>query len=338
MARPPRTPARVTGPIFIVGTQGSGTTLLRLMLDSHERIAIPHETGFMRAYDAMQFIPFKWTGRRWARRLGWGQRDLDEKLREFFEDIFMRYAREHGKERWGEKTPLHTWHVDAMQRLFPDAVFVAIVRHPGATITSNMRRFHRTVQEAAYHHVRYNKEVARLAARYPRRMITLRYEDLLLHTERVMRELLDWLSEPWSANVLEHHVIQGARDHERIEGHTRADDSRDPSRISRWADEATEEQRAALTRRVARVGEFFGYSMDDPDALAPVGRRDSLLLGGFEIRKRMQKFPDLDIPTREPVPIYEQWLDPRKFELKRLPEAEPEPAPLLRRAVDRLKR
>jgi Sulfotransferase family len=340
VATSPRKPARTKGPIFIVGSQGSGTTLLRLMLDSHERIAIPHETGFMRAYDAMQFIPFKWTGRRWARRLGWSQGDLDDKLREFFEDVFMRYAAEHGKTRWGEKTPLHTWHVNAMQRLFPEAVFVATIRHPGATIVSNMRRFHRTVEEAAYHHVRYNKEIARVAARFPRRMITLRYEDLLLSTERVMRELLDWLSEPWSERVLEHHVIQGARSHERIEGFTRADDSRDPSRIARWAETATEEQRAALDRRAGRVGEFFGYSMDDPHALAPIGRSDSLLFGGFEIRRRMREFPDLDIATREPVPIYEQWLDPRKFELKRVPDgdaAEEEPSSLLRRVAARVR-
>jgi hypothetical protein len=338
VARPPRKPARTRGPIFIVGSQGSGTTLLRLMLDSHERIAIPHETGFMRAYDAMQFIPFKWTGRRWARRLGWGQQDLDGKLREFFDDIFMRYAREHGKARWGEKTPLHTWHVNAMQRVFPNAVFVAMVRHPGATITSNMRRFGRTVEEASYHHVRYNKEIARLAARFPRRMITLRYEDLLLRTEPVMRELLDWLGEPWSERVLEHHVIQGARSHERIEGKTRADDSRDPSRISRWAGEATDEQRAALRGRVARVGELYGYSMDDPDALAPIGRRDSLLFGGFEIRRRMQKFADLDIPTREQVPIHDNWLDPRRFELRRVTDETAEPPSLLRRAVERVRR
>ena len=34
-------PAERRGPIFIMGAMGSGTTLLRLMLDSHERIAIP---------------------------------------------------------------------------------------------------------------------------------------------------------------------------------------------------------------------------------------------------------------------------------------------------------
>ena len=32
---------------FIVGSPRSGTTLLRLMLDSHPRLAIPPETGFL---------------------------------------------------------------------------------------------------------------------------------------------------------------------------------------------------------------------------------------------------------------------------------------------------
>ena len=34
--------ARGGGPIFIIGCMGSGTTLIRLILDSHENIAIPH--------------------------------------------------------------------------------------------------------------------------------------------------------------------------------------------------------------------------------------------------------------------------------------------------------
>jgi hypothetical protein len=58
------------GPIFIVSAMGSGSTLLRLILDSHDRIAIPQETGFMRAYNAHQFVPFKWSGRNWAKRMG----------------------------------------------------------------------------------------------------------------------------------------------------------------------------------------------------------------------------------------------------------------------------
>ncbi|MEA2468841.1 MAG: hypothetical protein QOJ57_2967 [Thermoleophilaceae bacterium] len=294
---------------------GSGTTLLRLMLDSHERIAIPHETGFMRAYNAMQFIPFKWTGRGWAERLGWKKDDFDGRLREFFDDMFMRYAEDHGKERWGEKTPLHTWHINSMKRVFPDAVFVAIVRHPGAAVTSSVRRFERPVERAAYHYERYNKEIVRQAEKLPRRMILLRYEDLLLRTEPVMRELLAWLGEEWSDAVLEHHVVQGTREHKRVEGKTRPDESRDPSRISRWDTTMPEADREHLSGQVARLGELFGYSMTDPEALAPLSETGSLLFGGAEVAERIERFPDLDIRTRMPVPSFEHHYNPRKFRL-----------------------
>jgi hypothetical protein len=318
-----RPPAPRRGPIFIVGTMGSGTTLLRLMLDSHPRIAIPHETGFMRAYNAMRYIPFKWTGGGWSKRLGWTSEEVDEKAREFFDEMFMRYAGEHGKERWGEKTPYHTWHINAMKRVFPDSVFVAIARHPGAATASNMRRFKQPLKNAVNHYERYAKEIARQAGRHPRRMIVLRYEDLLLRTEPVMRELLGWLGEEWSDQVLEHHVIQGERDHIRIEGKTRAEDSRDPARISRWTRVLAPDDRGYISERLAGIGSFYGYSFEDPEALAPLGRPGSLLFGGREVAKRIDKFPELDIRTRMPVPMNEYRYDPRKFAIVAKPGALP---------------
>jgi hypothetical protein len=302
---------------------GSGTTLLRLMLDSHERVAIPHETGFMRAYNAMRFVPFKWTGEGWAKRLGWSGKEMDERLREFFDETFMRYASEHGKERWGEKTPFHTWHINAMKRVFPDSVFVAIARHPGAATASNMRRFKQPLRNAVNHYDRYAKEIARQAGRHPRRMIVLRYEDLLLRTEPVMRELLGWLGESWDENVLRHDEVQGQRHHFRIEGKTRADDSRDPSRIGRWVTALPERDREYIAKRLARLGEFYGYSMDDPEALAPLSEKQSLLFGGREVKRRIERFDDLDIWTRMPMPMNEYRYDPRKFEMVAKPGALP---------------
>ena len=154
---PPR-PAPVHGPIFIIGAMGSGSTLLRLILDSHDNIAIPRETGFMRAYNAHQFIPFKWSGRNWARRMGWTRKELDAELAAFYRRIFSRHAEQQGKERWGDKTPFHTWHVDDMARVFPDAQFVAIVRHPGGCIASNMNRWGQTLRQAADHYRRWLRQ------------------------------------------------------------------------------------------------------------------------------------------------------------------------------------
>lgn len=294
---------------------GTGTTLLRLVLDSHDRIAIPPETGFMRAYNAHRFIPFKWSGRNWAKRMGWSDRELDEQLRAFYDTIFMRYASAHGKVRWGEKTPLHTWHVDDMARLFPDAVFVGIVRHPGGSVASNMNRWELSLRRALGHCERYTREMTRQAARHPDRFVVLRYEDLVLEPERVLGELLDWLGEPWSDTLLEHHVVQGARDAVRIEGRNRADEPIDTTRITKWTKTLDDEARAELRERLGRLGELYGYAMDDPGALAPLTARGGALMGGHEVGARIDEFADLDLRTQGDVPRLERLYHPRDYEL-----------------------
>jgi hypothetical protein len=313
----------VRGPIFIVSPMGTGSTLLRLILDSHERIAVPHETGFMRIYGAMRFIPFKLSGRHWAQRLGWSDEELDEEARRFFERIFMRYAEQHGKQRWGEKTPQHTWHVAKMKRVFPDSVFVAIVRHPGAASASNMRRFGHSVRWAILHCRRYYKEIARQAELDPERVIILRYEDLVLQPEQVMRELLDWLGEEWSPSVLGHHAIQGARDHDRIEGLSRADEPINPERVATWTTEVSEPDRRLISRRLDRIAEFYGYSFEDPAQVSPLSKNGSLLFGGPEVSERIERFPDLELRTREEVPLPERFYHPRKLLLIPYPYERP---------------
>jgi hypothetical protein len=329
MARP--------GPIFIIGAMGSGSTLLRLILDSHDNIAIPQETGFMRAYNAHQFVPFKWSGRNWAKRMGWTRKELDEELAAFYDRIFRRYAETHGKERWGDKTPFHTWHVDDMARVFPDAAFIAIVRHPGGCVGSNMSRWGQTIRHATDHYRRYNTEIARVAALYGERFAVVRYEDLVLQPEPVLRELLDWLGEDWSPSVLEHHAVQGSRGGKRkVEGRSMVDDPIDVSRISKWTMRMDERQRAVLRRRLERLGRFYGYDVDDPVALTPL-REGAMIAGGSDLAARLDDFAELDLPRRRTVPVADRFFDPRKVKVRSVEaladlERKPPPHPV-RRAV-----
>jgi Sulfotransferase family len=325
------------GPIFIIGAMGSGTTLLRLMLDSHPNIAISPETGFMRAYNAHQFIPFKWSGRNWARRLGWSREELDRELAAFYERLFTRYMERHGKQRWGEKTPLHTFHVDAMARLYPEAVFVGVVRHPGGEVASCMSRFGHSFGRATYHYLRYTKEVARQAANRADRFVVVRYEDVVLQPERSLRDLLEWLGEPWSDQVLDHHTIQAARSHKiKVEGGTRVDQPIDTSRIAKWTQTLDEAQRRKVARRLGRLGEFFGYSMDDPLVLEPLGAGGSPLMRGPELDARIDRFPDLDLRTQMPVPQAEKFYRPHDVTLERRNEEKAEvPVPVQSPAVRR---
>jgi Sulfotransferase family len=300
----------------MIGAMGSGTTLLRLMLDSHPHIAIPGETGFMRAYNAHQFIPFKWSGRNWARRLGWSREELDRELAQFYERLFMRYVEKHGARRWGDKTPLHTFHIDDMARLYPEAVFVGVVRHPGGEVGSCMNRFGHSLGRATYHYLRYTKEVARQAARHKDRFVVVRYEDLVLQPERALRDLLEWLGEPWSDQVLSHHTIQANRGGKlKVEGGTRVDEPIDTSRIEKWTRTLDEPARRKVARRLGALGEFFGYSMADPKALKPLGTDGSPVIRGADIDARIDDFPKLDLRTQMPVPPAERFYRPRELQV-----------------------
>lgn len=300
------------GPVFIIGAMGSGTTLLRVVLDSHPAIAIPRETGFMRTYDAHRFVPFKFSGRNWFKRLGWSEDEFDEVMRDLYDRLFMRYAERHGKQRWGDKTPLHTWHVDDLARVFPDAQFVAVVRHPSASVASNMTRFGMRRSRAASHWSRYVAEIARQAVRYGDRFALLRYEDFVLRPEPVMRELLAWLGEPWSDVVLEHHEVQGARSgRKRVSGKSRTDDPIDVSRIDKWTRTLGGEDRTWLAERLSGRAGLFGYSMAGAE-LDPLAGGAAILLG-TGVAQRADAFGDLDLETRGAVPRYDQLYDPKRF-------------------------
>jgi Sulfotransferase family len=325
----------MAAPVFIIGAMGSGSTLLRLILDSHDNIAIPRETGFMRAYNAHQYIPFKWSGRNWARRMGWTRKELDRELAAFYDRIFSRHAQEQGKERWGDKTPYHTWHVDDMARIFPEAQFIGIVRHPGGCVASNMNRWGQTIRQTIDHYRRYNREIARLASVYPDRFAVVRYEDLVLTPEPVLRELLDYLGEDWSDNVLQHHTVQAARGGRRkVEGRSLVDDPIDVERISKWTRTMTDAHRAALARRCTRLGELYGYAVDDPAVLAPIADGRIVPLG-HDIAARLPLFEDLKVNEQGHVPIADRFYDPRHYKMKSLEalaalEAKPLPGGLLR--------
>src|ERR671914_746765 len=173
-------------------------------------------------------------------------------------------------------------------------------------------------------------EIARAAAAYGDRFAIVRYEDLVLQPEPVLRELLDWLGEEWSAGVLEHHAVQGSRGGKRkVEGRSLVDDPIDVSRISKWTTRMNERQRAILRRRLERLGRFYGYEVDDPAALNPL-REGALIASGADIDARIESFPELDLRRQRAVPVADRFFDPRKVKVRSvdaLAELERKPPP-----------
>jgi hypothetical protein len=262
----------MTAPIFVVGTMRSGSTLLRLILDSHENIAIGEETGFAGGLSAARTIPGWRYGGEWNDRIGWSREELDERLRDFYGGMFERHAVSQGKKRWGDKTPFHSWHITDLAEVFPDAVFVGIVRHPGAVVSSLRKKFHYAVPEAATYWANTNVEVLRQGIRLGSgRFALVRYEDVVGSPEQTLHELVDWLGEPWSDDLLRHQEVQAAKGAPRlVDGSTSTREPIDAHRAVAWHQAMSADDLQAVRDRTEELARFLGYDPDDAAALAPL--------------------------------------------------------------------
>lgn len=142
-------------PIFIIGSERSGTTLILAILACHPRIAVPEVTWYyprFRPYihtygDLSESTNFNTLAHEMAYGLRvpfWRMPDanpatfgteiatraaeLERSFAGVFAAMFERYANHVGKPRWGEKTPGNVYYIDRILEDFPNAQFVYIYR------------------------------------------------------------------------------------------------------------------------------------------------------------------------------------------------------------------
>ena len=127
--------------MIVLGVRRSGTTLLRVMLDRNPELAVPDESYFVPQLARRHRTPvdpaaFLDDLRRLPTLVDWGlsPASVQARLRpgmttdDAIAAIFAAYAAGRGKARWGDKTPLYMQHLDLLERLFPDARFVHLIR------------------------------------------------------------------------------------------------------------------------------------------------------------------------------------------------------------------
>jgi hypothetical protein len=188
-------------PIFIVGCQSSGTTPLRLMLDSHPNIACGPETRFLTDFAHL-------TRESWDRlRLyGFPKEYWHAKVAALFDEFKTDYARSHGKSRWADKTPRYALSLDYILELFPDCQIIHVIRDGRDVVVSHRHRWgYLSALKAVEKWSRYILTARAVGDRLPPgRYYEVRYEGLVNDTEKTMRGLLEFLGEEWDRAVLEH--------------------------------------------------------------------------------------------------------------------------------------
>ena len=114
------------------------------------------------------------------------------------------------KTRWVDGTPEYSFHICGLRKLFPQALFIHLVRDVRSVVRS-MLNFHRVAgiqlvasEEEAYRYWLGTVSACLTAERAygPRVIHRLKYSDLVENPETALRSLLNFLGEPYFAKCL----------------------------------------------------------------------------------------------------------------------------------------
>jgi Sulfotransferase family len=150
-------------PLFIGACPRSGTTLLRVMLDNHPDLAIPHESNFVRQlwWRRVRFGDLRDPANRrrvaeWiltdkslrGARLRDGRisrraairrvADAPPTVGSIVQACLALYAELHGKPRWGDKRPSYSGFIGMLFAMFPNAQYINVVRDPRGSVASQI--------------------------------------------------------------------------------------------------------------------------------------------------------------------------------------------------------
>ena len=201
----------------------SGTTLLRLMLDSHPFLTIPPETHTLplasrecsAAADPWEaFINVVTSFETWTDfHLDAGQLQQAIKeivpfdLSECYRTFYRLYAESIGKSRWGDKTPDYIDSMALIQEVLPEAYFIHIIRD-GRDVALSIRDLWwgpNSIEEAAEWWAGKIRRARRQALALCNYM-EVRYEDLVADPERQLRDICDFISLEWSSDMLSYYL------------------------------------------------------------------------------------------------------------------------------------
>jgi hypothetical protein len=178
--------------VFLVGSERSGTTLLRLMLDHHPEIAFEKELDFVvaKVSDAGEPPPLD-AYRDWIATVRGADYAIEPSLgyRELVEDFLrQKQAASGGKPHVG--ATIHR-NFDRLRFLWPDARYIHLVRDPRDVARSVVQKgWAGNVYQAAEFWIFAENCWDSLAPRLSSdQAIEIHYEDLVLHTHRVLCEI-----------------------------------------------------------------------------------------------------------------------------------------------------
>jgi len=297
--------------VFIGGMPRSGTTLLRVMLDSHPDVRCGGETRviprLLNLRNSWLKAPFE------SQRLleaGITADVLDRAVGEFMLEIIARHGRP--AKRLCNKDPFTLKSAVYIKSLFPNAQFLYLVRDGRAVAHSIVSR---KVTISGFDITDYRqclkKWNAATSSMYeqckslgPKVCHPVYYEQLVLHPEHTLRGILDFLRLPWNSTVLHHEKFVNQPDGIELSKLERSTDQVvkpvNTEMLTKWVGAMP----ADVVRDMADIAPMLSVLGYDPQANPPnYGDPDAFVLGKMKLidenREEWREKEEMLIKERE---------------------------------------
>jgi hypothetical protein len=272
-------------PIFIGGPDRSGTTLMYALLASHPNIAMMRRSNMWRYFygyygdmsrpENFERCLHDMTHYHKMRHL---KPDPDRIRREYWQGkpsygrlfalLHEHHAERLGKMRWGDKSLHVERFADDIFNEFPNAQVIQMVRDPRDRYASVRKRFGKDNPRLGASAARWlmaMRNGRRNLRRYPSNYRIVRYESLAQDPEATLREICDFLDEPYAPAML---TMQGANEY-RESGGNSSFDKIEPGAIStrsigRFRAVLSASEIDFLQRVCGREIAAYGYESVDP--------------------------------------------------------------------------
>lgn len=269
-------------PIIIGGCGRSGTTLMRVILDSHSQIACGPESNVFPSPNRLN--PGSPGAEKLGKKFDFSAAEMGDMLRssstraDFADRFFDAYRKRAGKALWADKTPRNVQVMPYILEHFPHARFVHVIRD-GRDVVCSLRTHprHRVIDGKVVKLDTWNPIedcVARwvtdvgdgLAWRGDPRYYELKYEDLVTDTETTLRGLFAFLQLPWEPAVMSFHEVKSAsRDPVKFAQNPEATRPLQSSSIGRWKRDLVGDDLAYVLSGCSPLLGQLGY-LDDETA------------------------------------------------------------------------
>jgi len=275
-------------PFFIIGSGRSGTTLLRSILVGNTSIAIPPESFVFykvyRKYLTYQHLGWKDLSRliisefeshaqfkRWNTNLYPCYQETfnipkkNRSLAKIIEIVYKQYIKDNNPTAvmWGDKTPLNTYYYNWINKLYPSAKYIHMLRDGRDVVTSIIKSgLYTNIDDACWRWIAGVENTEKLRSIVGENyFLEIRYESLVTNIKNEVGRLCAFLGVEFTPNMLKPHQTAKKllKNTAAAPHHKNLLNPININSIGKWKRELDESQKEIVNNKIGRKLEQLNY-------------------------------------------------------------------------------